>query len=527
MHIHLEQPVYLKANSHEATLAGKTIIGFNLIHGREVEGDLAMIQARSAVDRRDLVGIFPESGEKDVTRAAKSAAEGFHDWLRLPFEARAKVLRQGLEQLEPHQGKLARILTRELGLTTAEALDEIKAVFTTFHHLTKDGKSATNAPHPHRRKGQGAQVHRRPVGVCGVLTSGASPLAAPAALIFPALLAGNTVVWKPSSLTPTSAYLLVRTLVEAGLPPGVINTLNGRGHAATGRHFLAGPEKGLFQGFLFTGSGSVARTVAEHCGRGLIHPVLHLGAANAMIVMPDADLDQAAQDALRGAYGRGGQCASSLGNLIVHESCLDELRQGLLDALAELKVGNPLTHPEVAFGPMLHKRFAEAQRARWDSGEEHGANLLCGGTSWTEDNRDERVLGNIAHGVYKQPTLWDAVTPDMELFQSESFGPSLNLCAVRDFDEALTWANSLRSGRACSLYTGTRAWLDRFPGESRAGLTALNALPSATDAVLWNGVGTPETEVGITTSQWVHAKHASAEPAQPAKPLPTTAWAEL
>lgn len=522
--------MYLKANVPDVALAGKTVIGFNLIHGREVEGDLAMIQARSALDRRDLVGIFPESGEKDVARAAKSAAEAFHDWSRMSTTLRADLLLRGLAQWETHHEKLARILTREIGIPAAEALSEVKAVLAIFHSLTVDRQHAVGVTLPVNAAARSIQAHRQPIGVCGVLTSGVSPLAAPAALILPALLAGNTVVWKPSCLAPTSAYLLIRTLVEAGLPPGVINTLNGRGHAATGRHFLAGIEKGFFQGFLFTGSAGVARAVGEHCARSLIRPVLHLGATNTMIVMPDADPGRVAVDAIRGAYGRGGQCPTTLSNLIVHEACLDGLRQRLMDILAELKGGNPLFHPEAAYGPMIHKRFAETLRAHWDSGQKHGANLLCGGTSWTEDNRDDRVLGDIAHGTFKQPTLWDGVTPDMDLFQAEAFGPSLNLCAVRDFDEALAWSNRVHSGRACSLYTEHQPWLDRFPGESRAGLTGRNTLPSLLDPVLWNGVSTPEGMAGITTGQWVHAKHRTepaSEPAQPSKPLPPTTWTEL
>jgi aldehyde dehydrogenase (NAD+) len=522
--------VYLKANAPEAALAGKTIIGFNLVHGREVEGDLAMIQARSALDRRDLVGIFPESGEKDVVRAAKSAAEAFHHWSRIPMTLRIDLLRPGMEQLETQQDKLARMLTREIGLTAAEALGEVKAVFTTFRALAADQQRSAGRTLPLDQSERSIQTHRHALGVCGVLTSGASPLAAPATLILPALLAGNTLVWKPSSLAPTSAYLFVRTLLEAGLPPGVLNTINGRGHAATGRHFLASLEKGFFQGFLFTGSTTVARSVGEHGGRSLIHPVLHLGATNTMIVMPDADLDQAAQDALHGAYARGGQCPTTLSNLIVHEACLGELRQRLMDALTNMKVGSPLTHPEATYGPMIHHRFSEALRNHWESGQKHGANLLCGGALWTKENRDDRALGDMAHGAFMQPTLWDGVTPDMDLFQAEAFGPSLNLCSVRDFDEALTWANSLRSGRACSLYTDQHALVERFQGESRAGLTGRNALPSSLDPALWNGIGTPECLASVTTGQWVHAKHKAGpapDAAQPGKPLPPTSWTEL
>jgi len=519
--------VYLKANAPEAAPAGKTVIGFNLIHGREVEGDLAMIQARSAIDRRDLVGIFPESGEKDVARAAKSASEAFHDWSRMTAKARAEVLRRGLERLKIHQEQLARILTREIGLTPLEAKEELKALASSFRFFAAKGRMSMASPAPAE---QGLSFHRRPVGVCGVLTSGTSPLAAPAALIFPALLAGNTVVWKPSSLTPTSAYLFARTLLEAGLPAGVLNTLNGRGHAVTGHHFIAGMEKGLFQGFLFAGSPHVGRIVGDHAGRSLIHPLLQVGAMNTLIVMPDADLDQAAQDALKGAYRRGGQSPTRLGNLLVHEACHDGLRQRLLAGIAKLKEGNPLSHPKVAFGPMLHHRFATALRNHWEAAEKDGATLLCGGAPWPKDPQDDHVLGDIAHGAFMQPTLWDGVTPAMDLFQTEVLGPSLNLCPVVDFEQALLQANSLRDGRICSLYTSTRTWMDRFARESRAGVTGWNTLPSPVDPVLWQATATADGIAALTTGQWIHSRprtEPASESTQSVKPLPPTNWAEL
>lgn len=526
----MEPQVYLKANAPEAALAGKTIIGFNLIHGREVEGDLSMFQARSAVDSRDLVGIFPESGEQDVARAAKAAAEAFHPWSRTPAPVRGELLRRAAEILAAQQEKFARIMTREIGLTASEAMDEVQAVMTLCHSLFADSQGALVVSFPEGHPDWSTQAHQRPLGVFGVLAAGTSPLASPAAAILPALLAGNTVVWKPSSLAPSSAYLFLRALTDAGLPPGVINTVHGRGQAACGRHFLAGLGKGFYQGFAFSGSVALGRTVAELGGHHLLHPLLRLGATNCMVVMPDANLEEAVADALLGAYCRGGQCDASLRNLIVHEACLDDLRQRLLDRLAALQVGNPLTHPQVAFGPMMHARLAVSLQERWEHARKHGTELLWGGSAWTEATRTDQVQGEIAYGAYLQPTLWGGVSAPMDLFKTETFGPSLNLCGVRDFDEAMTWVNGAPSGRACSLYTENRAWSDRFVRDSRASLLSLNTLPPAMGSRHSCRSWTQGGLASFTTWQMVRSKHTprpAPEPAPMGKPLPTTDWASL
>jgi aldehyde dehydrogenase (NAD+) len=518
----MENAVYLKANAPEAAQAGKTVIGFNLIHGREVEGDLAMTQTRSAVDRRDLVGIFPESGEKDVARAARAAGEAFQDWSRTPRAERIRLLLAGMAHLELHRDQLARIITREIGLTATEALAEVQAVIALCRALAIQPPSGAVLAPP-----KGLQAHQRPLGVVALLATGSSPLAAPAAALLPALLAGNTLVWKPSCLAPTTAYLFLRALQEAGLPPGVINTLNGRGRAATGRYFLGGLEKGLFQSLAFLGSETVGRLAAVAAGQGLVPVHLALGAGNAMLLMPDADLDLAVQEAIQGAFTRGGQCATHLGNLIVHEACLDEVRQNLLDRLAELKVGNPLTHPEVAFGPMAHARFADAMRARWEANELEGAESLCGGAIWTDQNREVRVLGDIAHGTYLQPTVWEGVNPDLAAYHQEAFGPSLNLCVARDFDEALALANGATTSRACSLYSQNPAWIGRFQEESRAALVGLNALPGPTDPWLLPQIPSAACPTGAASWQRLHGLATAAAETHPTKPLPPTDWADL
>ncbi|MCE1203843.1 MAG: aldehyde dehydrogenase family protein [Holophagaceae bacterium] len=458
--------MYVKANSPHAAAAGKSVIGFNLINGKEVEGDLSLIQSKSALDNRDLVGMFPDSGEKDVARAAKAAAEAFPAWSGTPFPAREAVVLRTAGILTAHQDKLARIITREIGMTPREALGDVQEAIDACAFFAA-AVGTQDLP------GE-AGPRRRPVGVCGILATGSSPLAAPACKILPAILCGNTVVWKPSDNAPTAAYLLLRAMLEAGLPPGVVNTVNGRGRAGCGKHFLAGIDKGHFQAFSFVGSASLGHLVGEACGRNLILPSLDLVGKGSLVVLADADLDRAADDAVQAAFGQAGQRANGLANLLVHEACAAGFKQRLLDRVAALEVGNPLTHPEVAYGPMINARAATAFREHWDLGRAQGATLLTGGAQWTEDNRTAQVKGEISHGAYMQPCVWEGVTPDMGLFRHQVAGPTVTLGTFQDLDAALGWIAEATSGATVSLYTHEPAQIELFHRSARTDIARVN-----------------------------------------------------
>jgi aldehyde dehydrogenase (NAD+) len=282
--------MHLKMNSPAVAHHGKTVIGFNWIGGKEVEGDLPSFDARSAVDSRDTVGIFPECGERDVEKAARAAAAAFPAWSALPAAARGEVIGRIGTVLARHQDKVAAVITRELGMTPREALAEVRETLELcrLHHGL--GLQETGA-------GSGT-----PLGVCAVLAGNSSPLAAPCGWIIPALLRGETVVWKPSVNAPTTAYLLIRCMMDAGLAPGAVNVVNGKGRTGCGRFFLAGLDKGFYQRFCFTGSAAAGRIIQDLAGRGQVAAELELGGANPMIVMPDCDLDRAVASALRGAF---------------------------------------------------------------------------------------------------------------------------------------------------------------------------------------------------------------------------------
>lgn len=478
--------MYVKPNSPQAAAAGKSIIGFNVINGKEVEGDLSMIQSKSAADHRDLVGMFPDSGEKDVAKAAKAAADAFRSWSATSAATREDLVQRTATILATHRDKLARIVMREIGMTPREALAEVQGAIDACAFFCVETRRAQS-----RSFGSGARARLRPVGVCGILATGSSPLAAPSRKILPAILCGNTVVWKPSDNAPAAAYLLLRAMLEAGLPPGVVNTVNGRGRAGCGKHFLAGIEKGHFQSFSFVGSPALGRTVGELCGRNLIVPSLELTRKGSMVVLPDADLDQAVEDALGAAFAQAGQGVTSLGTILLHDACAEPFRRRFLEAVARLDMGNPMTEAEVAFGPMINARTATAFREHWELGQAQGATLLTGGDPWTEANRSSQVKGNIGHGLYMQPCVWAGVRPDMGLFRHPVLGPAVNLCTVKDFDEAMSWLQGAHCGTVTALYTQDLALAGRFQREGTADIANLNTLAEDPETRLtFTGQGT-------------------------------------
>jgi len=487
--------MHLKANSPAVAHHGKTVIGFNWIGGKELEGDLPSFDARSAVDSRDTVGIFPECGERDVEKAARAASAAFRGWSATPAAVRGAVIGRIGDILAKHKAKLAAVITREVGKTPAEALEEVQEAVDVCRFFHSEGWRLDDQRAPSAGPGLDG---RRPLGVCAVMAGNSSPLAAPAWRIIAAILYGNTVVWKPSVNAPTTAYLFIRCMMDAGLAPGVVNVVNGKGRAGCGKFFVAGIDKGFYQKFCFTGSTAAGRVIGEIAGRNLLVPSLELGGKNPMIVMPDCDLELAVASALRGAFKGGGQRRASLANLILHQDVAGAFKAQFLAAVEAMDLGNPVTDPEVYYGPMINARFAKAFEEHWAMGREDGARLLCGGARWTEENRTGRVKGFIGKGAYMQPCVWDEVTPGMRIFQTEVFGPTVNLCTVDSFDQAIDYANGTPYGLASSIHTANREWIERFRQESGAALVSVNSACSGIEANLpfggngWSGNGARE-----------------------------------
>jgi len=222
-----------------------------------------------------------------------------------------------------------------------------------------------------------------------------------------------------------------------------------------------------------------------------------------MIVMPDANLDLAVQGALFGAFGTAGQRCTSTANIILHQDIAARFKKKFLAAVHALTIGNPVTDPDVFYGPMISARLGKAFEEHWELGKADGATLLCGGERWTEENRTKHVKGFIGKGVYMQPCVWDGVTPEMAIFQTEVFGPTVNLSTVDSFEQAMAYANGTPYGLSSAIYTENRTWIERFKREIHAGMSSINNTTSGAEAhmpfggVGWSGNGTRES------GQWV------------------------
>ena len=482
--------MHLKDNVPSVASHGRTVIGFNWVGGREVEGDLPSFDSRSPIDTRDTVGIFPECGERDVKKAADAAAHAFPAWSGTPAPLRGALLGRIGDLLARHQEKLALIIVREVGKPLREAMGEVQETIDLCHWFQGEGRRLLGQTIPSEMRDRELTTTRRPLGVVAVMTGGIHPLSTPAARIIPAILCGNTVVWKASEDAPTIAYLFVRCMMDAGLPPGVVNVINGKGRLGCGKFVLAGLDKGFFQKICFSGTTAVGRLVAEAAGRNLLIPSLELSGKNPMIVLPDCNLENAVQGALWGAFGAAGQGHTATGNILVHKDIYGRFRSAFLQAVAAMEVGNPISHPEVFHGPLLNARLPKKFEEHWAFGAEEGATLLCGGARWTEENRTVQVKGAILKGHFVQACVWEGVRPEMKLFQTEILGPTVNLCQVEDLDQALAWANATPFGMSSAIYTEDRAAIARFKREIRAGLSFINAPTSGTEAhVPYGGVG--------------------------------------
>jgi aldehyde dehydrogenase (NAD+) len=258
----------------------------------------------------------------------------------------------------------------------------------------------------------------------------------------------------------------------------------------------------------------MGRVIGEMAGRNLMVPSLELGGKNPMIVMPDCDLDRAVASALHGAFGCAGQRRTALANLILHRDVAAAFKAKFLEAVAAMTMGNPVTDPEVFYGPLINARFGKGFEEHWAMGRADGARLLTGGARWTEENRTGRVLGFIARGLYMQPCVWDEVTPEMALFQTEVFGPTVNLSTVDSFDQALAYANGTPYGLASALHSENRAWIERFKRESNAGLCVINGAGGAGNLPFagtgWSGNGAFDAGPGDGYTRWHAVRDAPA-----------------
>jgi aldehyde dehydrogenase (NAD+) len=461
----------------------------NFINGQWVAPSTGEhFENRNPADRNDLIGLFPASGVADVDAAVASAKRGFERWKRMPAPARGDVLRRVGDLLARRKDELADAMTREMGKPLAETRGDVQEGIDTAYYAATEGRRLFGHTVPSELANKWAMSMRRPIGVCGLITPFNFPLAIPTWKAFPALLCGNAVVLKPAEDVPHTATLLVEILLEAGLPPEVIQLVHGHGEVV-GKALVEHPDVPVIS---FTGSTETGRFVGETCGRMHKRLSLEMGGKNAQIVLDDANLDLALDGVLWGAFGTTGQRCTATSRLILQAGIHDAFVARLAERARALRLGDGRV-AGTDVGPLVHEAAREKVERYVAIGQAQGATLVCGGQRATG--------GALDNGYFFQPTIFSGVTAGSRLEQEEIFGPVLSVIKVATVDEAFAVNNGVRYGLSSSVYTQDVNVAFRALQELDNGITYINAPTIGAEAHLPFG-GVKETGNGHREGGW-------------------------
>ncbi len=470
----------------------------NYVDGAWIEAkSRKTFENRNPANRHDLIGLFPASSQDDVDRAVQAAKNAFARWRLLPAPKRGEILYRVGELLRQHKEEIARGMTREMGKILKETRGDVQEGIDTAFYVAGEGRRLFGVTTPAELPDKFAMSVRSPVGVCALITPWNFPLAIPTWKLFPALLCGNTVVLKPAEDTPDTAIKLFEILEQAGVPPGVVNLVHGRGEevgAALVRH----RDVKLVS---FTGSAAVGREIASVCGQQLKRVSLELGGKNGQIVMEDADLDLALEGALWGAFGTTGQRCTATSRLILHRGIRQRLTDMLVARAEKIRIGDGLDE-SVEMGPLINHAAREKVHRYVQIGKQEGARLLTGGSIYEE--------GKWVDGYFYRPTIFDQVTPSMRIAQEEIFGPVLSIIEVKSLEEAIAVLNGTPYGLSSSIYTRDVERCFRAMRDIEAGITYINGPTIGAEVHLpFGGVkdtGNGHREAGTTVydifSEW-------------------------
>jgi aldehyde dehydrogenase (NAD+) len=385
-------------------------------------------------------GSYPQSGAEDVRDAVCAAAEAQRRWRRTPAPKRGEILFRAAEILVRNKETYARDLTEEMGKVLPEARGDIQEAIDMTYYMAGEGRRSFGQTTPSELPDKFAMSVRAPVGVVGCITPWNFPMAIPSWKIMPALVTGNTVVFKPSQFAPKSALNLVRALEEAGLPPGVLNLVFGEG-AAVGGAIIEHPSVALIS---FTGSNAVGKQIAVQCAE-LGKPVsLEMGGKNAITILDDADLELALDGVIWSAFGTTGQRCTAASRVIVQSGVYDEFAGRLVERTKKLRLGSGLDE-KTDVGPVVNRSQLEKIASYIPVGRDEGATVACGGDSASGDGLDR--------GYFFEPTVFTDAEPKMRIAQEEIFGPVTALIRVESLDEAIEVNNGVPYGLSSSIYT--------------------------------------------------------------------------
>jgi aldehyde dehydrogenase (NAD+) len=410
-------------------------------------------------DTREIVGRFQASSKEDAKAAVDAAAAAFEGWKKTPISKRARILTGAAEYLEANVERFARELTREEGKSLALAKDEFLRSAQTLRFYAVEGQSFSGETFPQDDADMVVYSQREPLGVVTAITPWNFPVSIPARKIAPALITGNTVIFKPSSDAPLSGYRLAEALIQAGLPKGVLNFITGRA-ADVGPTITESPE---VRAVTFTGSTGAG----EHIHRAVpltTRTQMELGGKNPLIVMEDADLDRAVDLAVKGGLSLTGQACTGTSRILVMAAVKEAFTAKLLAKVKALKIGSGLT-AGADIGPLATAKQMETVLAYIEIGKKEATHVHGG----------ERVRGEgFDHGYYVTPAIFTGVTQQMRIAREEIFGPVLAIVEVASYADAIAKANDSEYGLAAAIATRNPRYMHDFANDIQAGSVKVN-----------------------------------------------------
>ena len=419
------------------------------------------MENRNPADRDEVVGLFASSGAADVDAAIAAAEEAYRSWRFSSPMTRANILHKAANILESRIPDVGRELTREEGKTLKEGIGETTRAVQILRYFAGEAQQPSGEHYPSVSPHTLLYTTREPLGVVAVVTPWNFPIAIPAWKIAPALAFGNTVVFKPASLTPLTAVRLVEALDEAGLPAGVLNLVTGSA-ANVGDPLVQDPR---VVAITFTGSNETGAELRRSAAERGAKLQLELGGKNPAIVLADADLDHALGHVVAGAMMSTGQKCTATSRAIVDRRIIDRFTELLADRIGALKVGDPLD-AETQIGPLIDERAADRVAGEVDAAKQAGAELVVGG---------ERLGSGLERGAFLAPTLFADVDPTSRLGQDELFGPVLGVIPVDSMEEAMAVANQVKFGLSASIFTRDLGRALVFAREIEAGVVHVNS----------------------------------------------------
>jgi len=391
-------------------------------------------------NQSELVGLFQKSNRQDVENAIQAAKDAYKTWRVTPAPKRGEVLFRAASLLVERKETYAEQMTCEMGKILEETRGDVQEAIDMTYYMAGEGRRLFGQTTTSELPNKFCMWVRSPIGVCSLVTPWNFPMAIPSWKVMPALICGNTLVIKPASDTPLSTYNLVQTLVDAGVPRGVVNLVTGSGFEV-GTALVVHDDVRVVS---FTGSTEVGRKVAEACAGSFKHCCLEMGGKNIIMVMEDANLDLAVDGAIWGGFGTTGQRCTASSRVAVHKDVYHEFVEKFVARARALKVGNGLD-PAVQVGPLINENQLKTVEEYVEIGKDEGAKLLCGGERLADGDYDA--------GWFYSPTIFGDCKPEMRICREEIFGPVVSVIPCESLEEAIEIGNGVVYGLSSSIYT--------------------------------------------------------------------------